>query len=784
MPYTQNTSGTTGDGILQALSDIALGEDHRPYVTNTSGVTLNALLTVLTDVAFGSVTALVRNTTGTLLDIAIDALVAIRDGDTVPAFNPALYGNTTMAGFVARLVDVANGSDSSPYPALNTSGVTLNGWVEALDEAIANGTIGEAHLVLSANTVAENASNGTTVGTASIAGDYTGTPSYSLTDDAGGKFAINSSSGVVTKAAALDYETATSHSITVAVSGTTPDPDNRSFTINVTNVVEDTTPDAFELGSAVTGASLSTRVYTAPITISGTDGPNDLVIDGTATSKEYRINGGAWLPVSGTLPQVVNSDVVEASGLTSGSYSTAITISVTAGGNVTSATTDTFTVTTLANPLSEPDAPQALALSAASDSGVSNSDRITNINTPQFDITADVQVGWFIQAYVDGAAYGDPYEIQSGEAGNGVEITIPVDALPDGTYDITFTIENGAGEGDPYSPAIEVTIDTAPPTVSSFNPADGATSVAVGATTAVTFNQAVAFTASVDIGFYKTNDDTLIEAFDETDIGSTLNISGSVLTITHTNFAGSTGVYGLIDASSLIDIAGNAFAGVTAKTTWDFTTASTFGLGTAGRETASGSGTTYDSTARTYPAGMTVIGFAGNCATNYDLVSLKFHSPDVATDPTGTAVTVTYKSGGLSGFTQMVFLAAKAFAVPTAGVFRAIYDNAGMFFVKTMYQNVTGGANVTDGSSSVQSGASIICQNPGVIVSLMFADGSSLSNTTWAGTGATETFDESINAANQWWSGATYSTPGTIAVSFTQAGSPSVTRGAAIAIGA
>ena len=42
-----------------------------------------------------------------------------------------------------------------------------------------------------------------------------GTLSYSLTDD--NKFAINSSTGEVTLANALDYETKTSHSFTVTV---------------------------------------------------------------------------------------------------------------------------------------------------------------------------------------------------------------------------------------------------------------------------------------------------------------------------------------------------------------------------------------------------------------------------------------------------------------------------------------------------------------------------------------------------------------------------------------
>jgi hypothetical protein len=180
---------------------------------------------------------------------------------------------------------------------------------------------------------------------------------------------------------------------------------------------------------------------------------------------------------------------------------------------------------------------------------------------------------------------------------------------------------------------------------------------------------------------------------------------------------------------------------------------------------------------------MTVIGFAALCATNYDIVSVKFHTPDVSTDPIGTTVAVSYKAGGVSGFTQIITLGALTLAVPTTGVFRAIYDNAGMLFAKAAYQCVTGAGSITGGSNSVHSGASVTCANPGVIVALGYIDGSSLSDTTWAGTGATEVFDESVISNSQWWSMATYSTPGSISLSLSSAGSPVTTRAAAIALG-
>jgi hypothetical protein len=92
-----------------------------------------------------------------------------------------------------------------------------------------------AAILISGLTVAEDAATGTAVGTLTVA-NATGTPTFTLVDDAGGKFVLDGDD--VEVAAALDYETATSHEIEVSVSGTTPAIDNRLFTIDVTDVEE------------------------------------------------------------------------------------------------------------------------------------------------------------------------------------------------------------------------------------------------------------------------------------------------------------------------------------------------------------------------------------------------------------------------------------------------------------------------------------------------------------------------------------------------------------------
>ncbi len=89
-------------------------------------------------------------------------------------------------------------------------------------------------------TVAENSANGAVVGSvtatdADAAASYT----YTLTDSAGGRFAI-SANGTVTVAngTLLDFETATSHTITVRVTDQNGSSYSENFTVAVTNVAD------------------------------------------------------------------------------------------------------------------------------------------------------------------------------------------------------------------------------------------------------------------------------------------------------------------------------------------------------------------------------------------------------------------------------------------------------------------------------------------------------------------------------------------------------------------
>jgi len=95
------------------------------------------------------------------------------------------------------------------------------------------------------NAVNENAANGTLVGITATASDadVTDTIAFSLDDDAGGRFAIDANTGVVTVAdgTLLDFETAASHGITVRATSSDGSFSTQNFTINL-NALNDSDP--------------------------------------------------------------------------------------------------------------------------------------------------------------------------------------------------------------------------------------------------------------------------------------------------------------------------------------------------------------------------------------------------------------------------------------------------------------------------------------------------------------------------------------------------------------
>jgi hypothetical protein len=96
----------------------------------------------------------------------------------------------------------------------------------------------DANIVLSAYSIAEDASAGDLVGNLSVT-DGTGSYTFSITVDADSKFVLDGVDNTRLELEnTLDYETATFHKVTISADNGVDDPTVQELTVNVTNVVE------------------------------------------------------------------------------------------------------------------------------------------------------------------------------------------------------------------------------------------------------------------------------------------------------------------------------------------------------------------------------------------------------------------------------------------------------------------------------------------------------------------------------------------------------------------
>jgi hypothetical protein len=202
-----------------------------------------------------------------------------------PGVTYSLTGDTSGGGFtINSTTGVITVADSTKLDYETTPGHAYTVTAQASDGTLTNSqtfTIAVTDVAPSAptdldpatNTVAEGAANGSTVGITASSGDPNGpATAYSLTDSAGGRFAINSSTGVVTVAngAAIDFESVAGHAYNITVQALVGAISNsQTFSIGIADVAPsapaDTNPAA---DTVLEGAANGTAVG---ITASSTD---------------------------------------------------------------------------------------------------------------------------------------------------------------------------------------------------------------------------------------------------------------------------------------------------------------------------------------------------------------------------------------------------------------------------------------------------------------------------------------------------------------------------------
>jgi hypothetical protein len=239
-----------------------------------------------------------------------------------------------------------------------------------------------------------------------------------------------------------------------------------SVTIDTTAPAAPSTPDltvASDSGSSntdnITNVATPTFTGTAEATSTVT------IFDGTTAVGTGTATGGNYSITTSTL--------------TAGTHS--ITAKATDPANNTSVASGALPVTI---DIAAPAAPSTPDLTAASDSGSSNTDNITIVTTPTFTGTAEANS---TVAMLDGAA-----QVGSATATSGTW-TITSSTLTATTHSITAKATDAAGNQSAASAGLSMTIDTTAPATDFTTPDEGTTS------TVTTSTYSVAWTES-DIG--------------------------------------------------------------------------------------------------------------------------------------------------------------------------------------------------------------------------------------------------------------------------------------------
>ncbi|MFN9988284.1 MAG: beta strand repeat-containing protein, partial [Pirellula sp.] len=224
-----------------AVADTAIAVEAGGVANGTAGINPTGnVLTNDTDVDAGDTKTVSGVAAGTVASASTSV------GSSVTG----TYGSITIssAGAYTYTVDNSNAAvqalrtsantlaDVFTYTMRETAGVSSTTQITV---TIQGANDAPSDLATTGLTVAENSANGTTVGTLTRTDIDSGdTATYSLVDSAGGRFAINSTTGVVTVAdgTLLNFEAAASHNITVRVTDTAGATYDEVFAVSLTNV--------------------------------------------------------------------------------------------------------------------------------------------------------------------------------------------------------------------------------------------------------------------------------------------------------------------------------------------------------------------------------------------------------------------------------------------------------------------------------------------------------------------------------------------------------------------
>ncbi|MCU8085751.1 beta strand repeat-containing protein, partial [Shewanella sp. SM23] len=374
--------------------------------------------------------------------------------------------------------------------------------------------------------------------------------SVTATDNAGNTRTQADSSNAV-----VDTVVPAVTSVGVPANATYEEGQNLDFTVNTSEAITVDTGGgapriALTIGADTVYASYLSGSGSSAVIFRYTVQSGDLDIDGIAVAGSIEANGGTLKEGSGnTLNSVLNSVGSTLAVLVDAVPPTVSSVAVPANDTYVAGETLSLTVSTTENVTVN-----------------------TGSGTPRIALTMGVATRY--ATYVSGSVTTElvfSYTVQAGDNDtDGIAVAASIDAnggtlLDSASNGLTLTLNSVASTAD-------VLVDTAAPTVQSLNPLDGDIGVAVGANFVLTMNEDIQL-GTGNIVIYDA-DDLAVATIDVTSHAGQLSIAGGMLTINPTaNLVENTSYYIQIGNSAITDLVGNAYAGISNTTDWNFTVA-------------------------------------------------------------------------------------------------------------------------------------------------------------------------------------------------------------------
>lgn len=237
-----------------------------------------------------------------------------------------------------------------------------------------------------------------------------------------------------------------------------------------------------------------------------------------------------------------------------------------------------------------------------------------------------------------GAEVGATYTYTISSTGGGTAVTgngtltsasetisnVNLAGLNDGTLTLSVVLTDTAGNAANAVTAT-ATLDQTAPTLSSSVPANGAATVALNTSIALTFSEVV-IAGSGNITLYKTADDSVVEVFAASNAG----VNNATVTVTPSApLTPTQSYYVQVDRGALVDEVGNAYAGIADKTTVRFTTDNAAPIANTDNATVAEDNTVdiavlandSDSDSDLNPASVTIVTAPQHGATNINLAN-------------------------------------------------------------------------------------------------------------------------------------------------------------------